>query len=57
VNFDKVVNCPDPIKCNNKHNLEEMISSMESGGKINYFLIWKGFLAEIIFNLMMDPRL
>jgi hypothetical protein len=46
VNLEKVLDAADPIEADDEYHVEEVISSMESRGKVTYLVKWGGFPAQ-----------
>jgi hypothetical protein len=46
VNVEKVLGIADTIEADDEYHVEEVISSMESRGKVNYLVKLRGFPAK-----------
>jgi hypothetical protein len=45
-NLEKVLDTADPIEADDGYHVEEVITSMESRGKVTYLVKWRGFRAN-----------
>jgi hypothetical protein len=46
VNLENILDTADPIEADDEYHVEEVISSMESHGKVTHSVKWRGFPAK-----------